>query len=254
MVLFRRFRAAAVTSALMVLPFAIRAQEPLFRNESATVEERVNDLLDRMTVDEKIDLLRATSPANERLGIEKYYHGNEALHGVVRPGKFTVFPQAIGLAATWDPDLMLKVSTAISDEARARWNELEQGKLQTNQFSDLLTFWSPTVNMARDPRWGRTPETYGEDPFLAGEMGTAFVRGLQGDDPRYLKVVSTPKHFAVNNEEHNRFECEVEVTERACRIHNGRLQFHKRCSLFGKPVASYQGPEGRLGIRRLCGL
>ena len=215
--IFRYFRIATIGLALMVLPFAGKAQEPLFRNESAPIEERVNDLLGRMTVDEKIDLLRATSPANERLGIAKYYHGNEALHGVVRPGKFTVFPQAIGLAATWDPDLMLKVSTAISDEARARWNELEQGKLQTNQFSDLLTFWSPTVNMARDPRWGRTPETYGEDPFLAGEMGTAFVRGLQGDDPRYLKVVSTPKHFAVNNEEHNRFECEVEVSEKQLR-------------------------------------
>ena len=206
------------TSVLgLSMMFAGMAQEPLFRNEKASVEDRVNDLLGRMTVDEKIDLLRATSPANERLGIEKYYHGNEALHGVVRPGRFTVFPQAIGLAASWDPDLMLKVSTAISDEARARWNELEQGKLQTNQFSDLLTFWSPTVNMARDPRWGRTPETYGEDPFLAGEMGTAFVRGLQGDDPRYLKVVSTPKHFAVNNEEHNRFKCEVEVSEKQLR-------------------------------------
>lgn len=202
---------------LLSLTIAVKAQEPLYKNEKASVEERVKDLLSRMTVDEKIDLLRATSPANERLGIEKYYHGNEALHGVVRPGRFTVFPQAIGLAASWDPDLMLKVSTAISDEARARWNELDQGRLQTNQFSDLLTFWSPTVNMARDPRWGRTPETYGEDPFLAGEMGTAFVRGLQGDDPKYLKVVSTPKHFAANNEEHNRFECDARISEKQLR-------------------------------------
>lgn len=202
---------------LLSVAFTVSAQEPLYRNEKAPVEERVKDLLSRMTVDEKIDLLRATSPANERLGIEKYYHGNEALHGVVRPGRFTVFPQAIGLAASWDPDLMLKVSSAISDEARARWNELDQGRLQTNQFSDLLTFWSPTVNMARDPRWGRTPETYGEDPFLTGEMGTAFVRGLQGDDPRYLKVVSTPKHFAANNEEHNRFECDARISEKQLR-------------------------------------
>ena len=202
---------------LLSVAFTVRAQEPLYRNEKAPVEERVKDLLSRMTVDEKIDLLRATSPANERLGIEKYYHGNEALHGVVRPGRFTVFPQAIGLAASWDPDLMLKVSSAISDEARARWNELDQGRLQTNQFSDLLTFWSPTVNMARDPRWGRTPETYGEDPFLTGEMGAAFVRGLQGDDPKYLKVVSTPKHFAANNEEHNRFECDARISEKQLR-------------------------------------
>ena len=112
---------------------------------------------------------------------------------------------------------MLKVSTAISDEARARWNQLDQGRLQTQLFSDVLTFWSPTVNMARDPRWGRTPETYGEDPFLTGEMGTAFVRGLQGDDPRYLKVVSTPKHFAANNEEHNRHMCNVVVPEKQLR-------------------------------------
>ena len=196
---------------------AVQAQEPLYKNEDARIEDRVNDLLSRMTIDEKIDLMRATSPANERLGIAKYYHGNEALHGIVRPGKFTVFPQAIALAASWDPDLLFRVSTAISDEARARWNELGEGKLQEQQFSDLLTFWSPTVNMVRDPRWGRTPETYGEDPFLTGEMGTAFVKGLQGDDPRYLKVVSTPKHFAANNEEHNRFSCDAKISEKQLR-------------------------------------
>ena len=161
----------------------------------------------KLTIEEKISLLRATSPGIPRLHIDKYYHGNEALHGVVRPGNFTVFPQAIGLAAMWNPQLLNEISTVISDEARARWNELEQGKKQLGQFSDLLTFWSPTVNMARDPRWGRTPETYGEDPFLSGKLGVSFVKGLQGDDPRYLKIVSTPKHFAANNEEHNRFEC-----------------------------------------------
>ena len=193
------------------------AQEPLYKNEDAPIHDRVEDLLQRMTVDEKIDLLRATSPANERLGFDKYYHGNEALHGVVRPGNFTVFPQAIALASTWNPELIHQVSTVISDEARAKWNELDQGRLQTAQFSDVLTFWSPTVNMARDPRWGRTPETYGEDPFLTGEIGTAFVKGLQGDDPRYLKVVSTPKHFAANNEEHNRFECNAIISEKQLR-------------------------------------
>ena len=166
------------------------AQE-LYKNENAPVHERVADLLSRLTVEEKISLLRATSPGIPRLGIDKYYHGNEALHGVVRPGRFTVFPQAIGLAATWNPVLQQKVATVISDEARARWNELDQGRNQKEQFSDVLTFWSPTVNMARDPRWGRTPETYGEDPFLSGVMGTAFVKGLQGEDPRYLKIVST---------------------------------------------------------------
>ena len=136
---------------------SVNGQTPLFRDADAAVGERVEDLLQRMTVDEKIDLLRATSPANERLGFPKYYHGNEALHGVVRPGRFTVFPQAVGLASTWDPELIRRVSTAISDESRARWNELGRGALQTNLYSDLLAFWSPTVNMARDPRWGRTP-------------------------------------------------------------------------------------------------
>ncbi len=192
-------------------------EQPLYLDESAPADARVEDLLGRLTDDEKISLLVATSPGIPRLGIPKYYHGNEALHGIVRPGKFTVFPQAIGLASTWDPDFLQKVSGVISDEARARWNELGRGRYQVNQFSDLLTFWSPTINMARDPRWGRTPETYGEDPFLTGEMGAAFVRGLQGNDPRYLKVVSTPKHFAANNEEHNRFECNALIEEKQLR-------------------------------------
>lgn len=200
----------------VVYVFPVYAQE-LYKNEEVPLHERVIDLLSRLTVEEKVGLLRATSPGIPRLEIPKYYHGNEALHGVVRPGRFTVFPQAIGLAATWNPNLLHQVATVISDEARARWNELEQGALQKNQFSDLLTFWSPTVNMARDPRWGRTPETYGEDPYLSGVMGTAFVRGLQGDDRRYLKVVSTPKHFAANNEEHNRFECNPQISEKQLR-------------------------------------
>ena len=188
-----------------------------YENPEAEIDKRVNNLLSLMSVAEKMQLLHEVAPAIPRLGIAKYDHGNEALHGVVRPGKFTVFPQAIGLAATWNPDLIYHVSTAISDEARAKWNELDQGKNQLEKYSDVLAFWSPTVNMARDPRWGRTPETYGEDPYLTSRIGVAFVRGLQGDDPRYLKIVSTPKHFVANNEEHNRFECKVNVSERALR-------------------------------------
>lgn len=195
---------------------AAQAQE-LYKDENVPTHERIMDLLSRLTVEEKISLLRATSPGISRLDIPKYYHGNEALHGVVRPGRFTVFPQAIGLAATWNPVLQEQVATVISDEARARWNELDQGREQKSQFSDLLTFWSPTVNMARDPRWGRTPETYGEDPYLSGIMGTAFVKGLQGTDGRYLKIVSTPKHFAANNEEHNRFVCNPQISEKQLR-------------------------------------
>lgn len=193
------------------------AQDLLYRNEDAPMHDRIVNLLSILTVEEKISLLRATSPGIPRLNIEKYYHGNEALHGVVRPGNFTVFPQAIGLASMWNPKLHYEIATVISDEARARWNELCLGKEQLGQFSDLLTFWSPTVNMARDPRWGRTPETYGEDPYLSGILGTQFVKGLQGNHPRYLKVVSTPKHFAANNEEHNRFECNPQISEKQLR-------------------------------------
>ena len=201
---------------LLFIPVQFHAQE-LFRDPKAAQHDRIMDLLSRLTIEEKISLLRATSPGIPRLDIDKYYHGNEALHGVVRPGRFTVFPQAIGLGSMWNPELHRQVASAISDEARARWNELEQGKLQTFRFTDLLTFWSPTVNMSRDPRWGRTPETYGEDPFLSGILGTAFVKGLQGDDDRYLKIVATPKHFAANNEEHNRFVCNPRISERQLR-------------------------------------
>lgn len=200
---------------LLLIP-ASQAQEK-FRNPNIPQHERIMDLLSKLTIEEKISLLRATSPGIPRLQIDKYYHGNEALHGVVRPGRFTVFPQAIGLASMWNPELHEQVASAISDEARARWNELEQGQLQTARFTDLLTFWSPTVNMSRDPRWGRTPETYGEDPYLSGVLGTAFVKGLQGDDERYLKIVATPKHFAANNEEHNRFVCNPQISERQLR-------------------------------------
>ncbi len=206
----------AVGTVVLAVSVAAGAQA-LYQDERAPVDARMADLIGRLTTEEKVGLLRATSPAILRLGIDKYYHGNEAHHTVERPGRFTVFPQAVGLAATWNTDLIYSVATAISDEARARWNELDQGRKQTEQFTDLLTFWSPTVNMARDPRWGRTPETYGEDPVLSGAMGAAFVRGLQGDNPRYLKIVSTPKHFAANNEEHNRFSCLPQLTEKQLR-------------------------------------
>lgn len=207
------------------------AQE-LYRNMNAPLHDRIMDLLGRMTVEEKVSMMTHTAPAIPRLGIDKFYHGNEALHGVVRPGRFTVFPQAIGMASTWNPNLLLRVTTAISDEARGKWNYFDLGKKQHDGSSDLLTFWSPTVNMARDPRWGRTPETYGEDPFLTGMLGCAFVKGLQGDHPRYIKVVSTPKHFAANNEEHNRASCNAVISERDLREYY--LPAFERCIVDGK--------------------
>jgi len=216
-----------------------------FRNTELPRTERVNDLLDRLTIEEKISLLIASSEAIPRLEVEKYYHGNEALHGVVRPGRATVFPQAIALAATWNPELIQDVATVISDEARAKWNYFNQGKDQINYFSDVLTFWSPTVNMARDPRWGRTPETYGEDPLLTSKIGVSFVKGLQGDDEKYLKVVSTPKHFAANNEEHNRFECDAIISERALREYY--LKGFEACVVDGKAqsfMSAYNAVNG----------
>lgn len=180
-----------------VLAAAAAGQEPLYKNPAAGMEQRVDDLVSRMTLEEKVSQLVNDSPAIDRLGVPAYNWWNEGLHGVARSGRATVFPQAIGLAATWDTDLMLRVSTAISDEARAKYHEfLRRGKRNIYQG---LTFWSPNVNLFRDPRWGRGMETYGEDPFLTGRMAVAFVKGLQGDDPKYLKTVATAKHYAVHS-------------------------------------------------------
>lgn len=188
-----------------------------FRNTSLPEHERLTDLVGRLTLEEKISLLRHNQPAIQRLNIPKYYFGNEALHGVCRPGRFTVFPQAIGLASMWNTPLMQRVATAISDEARGRWTELGWGAYQYDSASDLLSFFSPTINMARDPRWGRTPETYGEDPYLTERTAIAFVRGMQGDHEKYVKVISTLKHFVANNIEQNRSGISSDVSERNLR-------------------------------------
>jgi beta-glucosidase len=194
-------RALALVALLAVaLPFGVRAQAPAdlpFRDPDLPVEARIDDLVGRLTLDEKVSLMVERAEPVERLGIPRFPWWGEALHGVARTGRATVFPQAIALAATWDTDLMLRVATGISDEARAMNNEwLARGKRNIYQG---LVFWSPNINIVRDPRWGRGQETYGEDPFLTGAIGTAFVRGLQGNDPRYLKTVATPKHYAVHS-------------------------------------------------------
>ena len=168
-----------------------------FQNPSLTVEERVNDLVSRLTLDEKVSQMLYNAAAIPRLGIPEYNWWNEALHGVARAGRATVFPQSIGLAATWDTDLMFRIATVISDEARAKYNDnLRNGR---RGLYEGLTFWSPNINIFRDPRWGRGMETYGEDPYLTGRLGVQFVKGMQGNDPKYLKTISTPKHFAVHS-------------------------------------------------------
>ena len=236
---------------LMVFMFSIFINQsfgqslPLYLNENAPRHERIMDLLSRLTIEEKVSLLVASSPDIPRLHIDKYYHGNEALHGVVRPGNFTVFPQAIGLASMWNPELQFKIATAISDEARGRWNELDHGKKQTMPFNDLLTFWSPVVNMARDPRWGRTEETYGEDPYLSSVLGVQFIKGLQGNDPKYLKVVATPKHFAAYNKERDRYSNNAIVPMRLLREYY--FPAFKACIQEGKAgaiMSSYNAVNG----------
>jgi beta-glucosidase len=174
----------------------------VFRSNS--YDERLADLIRLMTVDEKISQLTNQASSIPRLGLPSYNYWNEALHGVLA-SRVTSFPQAVALGASWDPDLVYRVATAISDEARVK-----------NAFEGKgLTYWSPTINIARDPRWGRNEESYSEDPYLLSRLGVAFVQGMQGADPYYLKTVSTPKHFIANNEEERRHSGSSDVDMRS---------------------------------------
>jgi len=170
---------------------------PVFRDPKQPLSVRVNDLIKQLSLEEKAQQMLDQSPAIARLGIPAYSWWNEALHGVGRSAPATVFPQAIGLGATFDDDLALREATAISDEARAGYN----AAIAKNHYVKYggLTFWTPNINIFRDPRWGRGQETYGEDPTLTSRMGVAFVRGLQGNDPKYLKVAACAKHYAVHS-------------------------------------------------------
>jgi beta-glucosidase len=171
--------------------------QPWFDSRLST-DARIDALLNAMTFEEKISQLVHASAAIDRLGIPEYNWWSEALHGVARSGRATVFPQAIGLAATFDPILIQKVGDAVSDEARAINNHLLDNGY-TQRLYQGLTFWSPNVNIFRDPRWGRGQETFGEDPFLSGSIGAAYIKGLQGDNPKYMKVAACAKHFAVHS-------------------------------------------------------
>lgn len=179
------------------LGLALSQSRPAYLDPDLPAEERARDLVSRFTLEEKISQLNFDAPAVERLGVPAYNWWNEALHGVARHGRATVFPQAIALAATWDPDLIYQVASAISDEGRAKFNA-SQALGNRGRYAGL-TFWSPNVNIFRDPRWGRGQETYGEDPFLTSRIGVAFVKGMQGDHPQYLKTAACAKHFAVHS-------------------------------------------------------
>lgn len=198
----KRRRSVVLMSVLGVVLFAANdwAQNsgiPKYRNPALPLNQRVEDLVNHMTLPEKVSQMQNNAVAIPRLGIPAYNWWNEGLHGVARSGYATVFPQAIGLAATWDTDLLHQVATTISTEARAKYNEAIRHNNHSIYYG--LTFWSPNINIFRDPRWGRGQETYGEDPFLTSRLGVAFVTGLQGNNPNYLKVVATPKHYAVHS-------------------------------------------------------
>lgn len=200
---------------MLFVPFlnAQQTYEFPFRNPQLSIDARVNDLVSRMTVDEKISQMMNGAPAVDRLGIPAYNWWNECLHGVARAGLATVFPQAIGLGATWDEDLIFRVANVISDEARAKHHEFVRNG--SRRIYQGLTFWSPNINIFRDPRWGRGQETYGEDPFLTGKLAVQFVKGLQGDDPKYFKTIATLKHFAVHSgPEPERHSFDAETDER----------------------------------------
>lgn len=191
---------------------------------------RVDDLVARLTLQEKIDQLFYAAPAVPRVGIPAYNWWGEALHGVARAGVATVFPQAIALAATFNPPRVHEVATAIADEARAKHHEF--ARHDDRGIYKGLTAWSPNVNIYRDPRWGRGHETYGEDPFLTARMGVAFVTGLQGDHPTYLKVVATPKHFAVHSgPERNRSSFDASVSLKD--LHETYLPAFRACVVEG---------------------
>jgi beta-glucosidase len=194
-------RYVPIALALVLLnPGTFEAQQsiPAYQNLELSFEERALDLVGRMTLEEKVSQLLHDAKAIDRLGIPAYNWMNECLHGVaVAEGYATVFPQAIGMGASFNTDLMLKVGTAISDEARA----MHHGGVRNVEEGYVigLTFWSPNINLFRDPRWGRGQETYGEDPYHMGQMAIPFIKGLQGEHPRYLKTVSTVKHYVVHS-------------------------------------------------------
>ena len=183
--------------ALNNITFGQLKVEYPFQNSILSTDERVADLVARMTLKEKVFQLFNQSPAIDRLGVPAYNWWNECLHGVARAGKATVFPQAIGMAATFDKDLMFRIGTAVSDEARAKHHNFVRNNARFIYMG--LTFWTPNINIFRDPRWGRGQETYGEDPYLTGRMAVNYIKGLQGNDPKYFKVIATAKHYAVHS-------------------------------------------------------
>lgn len=220
----------------------VESEQLLYLDTSRPLTERVKDLISRMTLDEKVGLMNHPAHSIPRLNIPAYNYWSEALHGVARNGRATVFPQAIGMAATWHKELIHKVASVISDEGRAKYHAALKRNGYTQQYQGL-TFWSPNVNIFRDPRWGRGQETWGEDPFLTGEMAAEFVKGLQGDDPKYLKAAACAKHYAVHSgPEKDRHTFNAIVTKRE--LHDTYLPAFKKLVMEAK-VESVMGAYNR---------
>lgn len=225
-----------------------KGNSPIYLDPDQPLEKRVDDLVSRLTLEEKVSQMIYASSAIPRLGIPEYNWWNECLHGVAAAGIATVFPQAIGMAASFNDKLLYRVACAISDEARAKHHEfVRQGD---RGIFKGLTFWSPNINIFRDPRWGRGQETYGEDPYLTGRMGVAFVKGLQGDHPKYLKVVATPKHYAVHSgPEPLRHSFDARVSQKDLR--ETYLPAFKECVKEGK-AGSIMGAYNRTNGEPCC--
>jgi beta-glucosidase len=194
----RGFLLGSVGLAAIAMGAQAATPDMVFRDPSLPIAQRVDDLIGRLTPDEKASQLVNQARAIPRLGIPEYDWWSEALHGVANNGYATVFPEPIGLAASFDPATIQQMGAAIGDEGRVKWNQIER-KGGEHRIMQGLTFWSPNINIFRDPRWGRGQETYGEDPYLTGKLGVAFVRGMQGDDPRHYRVSATAKHYAVHS-------------------------------------------------------
>jgi len=204
---------AFLLSIAINVAFVASAQTPAqaYTNPALTPQQRAHDLVARMTLEEKAAQTLNTAPAISRLNVPAYDYWNEGLHGVARSGYSTLFPQAVGMAATWDAPLLGRIGEVVSTEARAKYNEAVRHGIHSIYFG--LTIWSPNINIFRDPRWGRGQETYGEDPYLTGELGLHFINGLQGPDPDKPRVIATPKHFAVHSgPESDRHRFNVEPT------------------------------------------
>lgn len=222
---------------------------PVYQDETRSFKERAAALVSEMTLEEKVFQTLFNAPAIERLGVKAYNYWNEALHGVARAGVATVFPQAIGLAAAFDEDLMEEIGDTISTEARAKFNM--QAQYGDRDIYKGLTFWSPNVNMFRDPRWGRGHETYGEDPYLSGRLGVRFIDGLQGHDPKYMKVAACAKHFAVHSgPEDLRHEFNAKVSKQD--MYETYLPAFEACVKEGK-VEAVMGAYNRTNDEACCG-